>query len=446
MPSQNKFCTPYNPSPFPLSLHKMNNTPNQKDDNLFLPNFCDVNTVFFGIIVTELLVFVLVLVPLGQKGLDWYDVKTNLITDLAMTSLFVQWITLFSMALLCGMHRWLTQLDNNIMAGFISYLIILLVTYVVSELAWQVAFFSLETTSSGMATPHLMLFTNSVISTLISVLILGYLYQRHLIKKSVAVLSYLIILTITLIVSEWPTALQMMPSDQAMPHQLFLWRNMGMSAIISAVALRYFYIQYQWKKEVELNANAHAQALQARIRPHFLFNSMNTIASLIRFKPKLAEEVVEDFADLFRASLSDVKTAVTFQEEITWCQQYLGIEALRLGERLQVVWEIDSIPEDALFPPLCLQPLLENAIYHGIQPLPEGGSIAIIGRFDNHSIQLDIENPFAETQSKHQGNRIAQDNIHQRLRLFYGKQAKLSVLQTIDSYQVNLSFPYILKT
>jgi len=418
----------------------MNITPNRKEDNLFLPNFCDVNTVFFGIIVTELLVFVLVLAPLGQKSADWDEVKTNLLTDLAMLSLFVQWITLFSMALLCGIRRWLAQLDNNIMAGFISYLIILLVTYAVSELAWQVAFLSLETTSSWIATPHLSLFTNSVISTLISALILGYLYQRHLIKKSVAVLSYLIILMMTLIVSEWLIFLQNTPS--AVPHQLFLWRNIGMSAIISAVALRYFYIQYQWKKETELNANAHAQALQARIRPHFLFNSMNTIASLIRFKPKLAEQVVEEFADLFRASLSNVKTAVTFEEEITWCRQYLHIEALRLGERLQVVWEIDCIPEDALFPPLCLQPLLENAIYHGIQPLPEGGTIAIIGGFENQCIQLDIENTFAETEFKHQGNRIAQDNIHQRLRLFYGKKAKLNVLQTTESYHVNLTFPY----
>jgi two-component system, LytTR family, sensor histidine kinase AlgZ len=418
----------------------MNNNPNQKDDNLFLPNFCDVNTVFFGIIVTELLVFVLVLVPLGQKGVDWDEVKTHLITNLAMTSLFVQWITLSSMALLCAIRRWLAQLEHNIMAGFISYLIILLVTYVISEIAWQVA--SLETNLSEIASHQFILLKKIVISTVISVLILGYLYQRRLIEKSVAILSYLIVLMLTLIISEWPTD-QMISSTQAMSHQLFLWRNMGMSAIISAVALRYFYIQYLWKKEIEVNANAHAQALQARIRPHFLFNSMNTIASLIRFKPKLAEQVVEDFADLFRASLSDVKTAVTFQEEITWCRQYLRIEALRLGERLQMLWEIDSVPEDALLPPLCLQPLLENAIYHGIQPLPEGGTIRIIGRFEKHHIQLDIENPFAETQSKHQGNRIAQDNIHQRLRLFYGKQAKLSVLQTPESYHVNLTFPYI---
>ncbi|RKZ78771.1 MAG: sensor histidine kinase [Candidatus Parabeggiatoa sp. nov. 1] len=349
------------------------------DDNLFLPHFCEVPTVFFGVLVTELLAFVFVLVPLSQTGYDWNYVKQNLIADLAMVSLFMQWITLVSLALLCLVRRWLRWLNNNIVVGLISYLLILMVTGGVSELAWQ--------------------------------------FNEYLLSTELT----------------WSTT----------PHQLFLWRNLGISAIISAIALRYFYIQYQWKKETEALASARAQALQARIRPHFLFNSMNTIASLIRFQPEKAEQAVVDFAQLFRASLADAKTGyVTFQEEVALCRQYLSLEVLRFGERLQVVWEIDNIPENALLPPLCLQPLLENAVYHGIQPLPEGGIITVIGLFDGKYIQLDIKNPFVEAQSKHQGNRIAQQNIHLRLQAFYGTEAKLSIQTHADTYQVVIRFPY----
>jgi len=340
------------------------NTPiKSSDDNLFLPNSCDVYTVFLGILVTELLAFVFVLVPLT----DWD--YTKIVTDLAMVSLFMQWVTLGSMGLLCLIRRWLS--DNNNRAAFISYLLILMMTWLISEIAWR-----LNLSSSN----------------------------HH--------------------------------------YLLFLGRNLGISAIISAIALRYFYVQFHWKKETDANANSRAQALQARIRPHFLFNSMNTIASLIRFQPEKAEYVVEEFAELFRASLTDTKTFVTFKKELTLCQQYLDIEALRLGERLQLVWKVDNIPEDALIPLLSLQPLLENAIYHGIQPLEEGGTVTISGLFDGKQIQLIVENPLGASLSPHQGNRIAQKNIQQRLLVFYGTQAKLSVQRETDTYRVIMSFPY----
>ena len=347
-------------------------------NDIFLPEFCDVYTVFLGVIVTELLAFVLALIPISDTSHDWDYVKTNFFTDLAMISLFIQWITLVSMALLCVIRRWLCWLNSNIIAGFISYLLILMVTWLVSECAWQLNEYILANDSTYHATHH----------------------------------------------------------------QLFLWRNLGISAIISAIAWRYFYIQHQWKLETETNAYARAQALQARIRPHFLFNCMNTIASLIRFQPEEAEQVVEDFADLFRASLTEAKMYATFKEELALCKQYLRIEGLRLGSRLQVIWKIDGIPLDAILPPLCLQPLLENAVYHGIQPLPEGGLINITGLFDGKHITINIENPFIKTQSKHQGNRMAQQNIHQRLQFFYGTPAKLSTYEDTDKYIISLNFPY----
>ncbi|MDM8558834.1 histidine kinase [Candidatus Parabeggiatoa sp. HSG14] len=349
-----------------------------KCNDVFLPDFCHVYTVFLGIIVTELLAFVFMLVPLSKAGYDWDYVTKELIIDLAMLSLFIQWITLVSMGLLCLVRYQLCRLGNDIVAGIISYLLILFVTLGVSEFAWQLDEYVLSAKPT-LNTAH---------------------------------------------------------------HLLFLLRNLGISAIISAIALRYFYIQYQWKKQMEANAYAQAQALQARIRPHFLFNSMNTIASLIRFQPEKAEQAVEDFADLFRASLNDAKTYITFSEELALCQQYLRIEALRLGERLQIVWEVDNIPKNAILPLLCLQPLLENAIYHGIQPLSEGGTITITGLFDGKHIKLNIKNPLDDIQSKHQGHHMAQQNIHQRLYFFYGLQAKLIVQKNANMYTVTINFPY----
>ncbi|MDM8562652.1 histidine kinase, partial [Candidatus Marithioploca araucensis] len=167
------------------------------------------------------------------------------------------------------------------------------------------------------------------------------------------------------------------------------------------------------------------------------------IACLIHFKPDKAEQAVLDFADLFRASLAEIKTGVTFQEELALCRQYLNIETLRLGERLQLVWGIDKIPEDALLPQLSLQPLLENAIYHGIQPLPDGGTISITGEFDGKEIKLNVKNPLNENDSRHQGHQMAQENVKQRLRIFYGRRAKLSLQKDANFYQVNIVFPYI---
>ena len=346
------------------------------ENHLFLPKYCDVYTVFVSIIVTELLAFVLVLTPLNY---DWDSIKRNILIDLAMLSLFMQWVTLLSLGVLCIARRWLSRLSNDIMVAIISYMLILIVTLAVSEAAWQL-------------------------------------------KEQMFVL-----ITDTQIVKN---------------HQLFLLRNLALSAILSAIALRYFYIQHQWKKETEALAGTRAEALQARIRPHFLFNCMNTIASLIRFQPLVAEEVVVEFADLFRASLAEGKTCLSFKEEQKLCKEYLHIETLRLGERLKIVWQVDEIPKDALLPPLSMQPVLENAVYHGIQPLAEGGLIQIKGHFDGKQITLDVENPLSETASPHQGNRIAQKNIEQRLLIFYGKQANLSVQRHANTYHVIFSFPY----
>jgi two-component system, LytTR family, sensor histidine kinase AlgZ len=144
--------------------------------------------------------------------------------------------------------------------------------------------------------------------------------------------------------------------------QRFFAANLGIGAIIGALALRYFYVSGEWRRNVELQAQARMRALQARIRPHFLFNSMNTIAALTRSDPARAEEAVEDLADLFRANLNEKRSRITLKEELEVARIYQRIEQLRLGERLRVIWDVADLPMRALVPGLLMQPLLENAI------------------------------------------------------------------------------------
>ncbi len=186
------------------------------------------------------------------------------------------------------------------------------------------------------------------------------------------------------------------------------------------------------------------QALQSRIRPHFLFNSMNTIASLTRSNPALAEEVVEDLADLFRVSLGDVKRQSTLGKELELARQYLNIERHRLGERLRVEWDLKGLPESAMMPPLILQPLLENAVYHGIEPAAAGGAIRISGRYRRGRVNLSIRNSLPESSagSHRKGNKLALENIRQRLAGLFGMQASLLESLVEGEHQVRLVMPH----
>lgn len=223
----------------------------------------------------------------------------------------------------------------------------------------------------------------------------------------------------------------------------FVLRNTAISAFISVAMLRYAHAQYRWRKNLEIQARAQYQALQAKIRPHFLFNSLNTIASLIGSRPEQAEAAVEDLADLFRATLSE-RLWVSLEEELDITRRYLRLEELRLGPRLQIRWRIADIPTDAVIPTLILQPLVENAIYHGIQPLPEGGSLIIDGHFEADRITLAVHNPVQPNRAygSHKGNRMAQDNIRQRLAIAYADQARFVICTEPDSYDVYLTLPY----
>ena len=224
----------------------------------------------------------------------------------------------------------------------------------------------------------------------------------------------------------------------------WLWRNVLVALVMGAMVLRYFYLQDQLRRREQLALQSRLQALQARIRPHFLFNTMNSIASLIEIDPRKAEQVLEDFCELLRGSLTDHQTSVSLGDELRLCRYYLQIETLRLGERLRVDWQVDSAAQNLNIPSLILQPLVENAVHHGIAPLSEGGEICIHIAIENGSLYLEVGNPSSQEvalQSASSGYQLGLNNIHERLRVLYGRAAEMTVQADENYHKVVLRIP-----
>jgi two-component system sensor histidine kinase AlgZ len=221
-------------------------------------------------------------------------------------------------------------------------------------------------------------------------------------------------------------------------------RNLSVAAILIGLALRYFYFQYESRVVLEAQAQARLQVLQARIKPHFLFNSMNTIASLTHDEPDLAEQAIENLADLFRASLA-AEDSVSLQQELELTRSYIQIEALRLGDRLTVNWTLsdDNIP--LWLPALTLQPLVENAIYHGVEPLSAGGVVDITIKLVEDTVHIVISNPLREdrTEQHRKGNQMAVDNIRERLQITYAGAATMQQLEEDSRFTVTLLLPML---
>ena len=343
---------------------------NKPENTSFLPDFCSANVLFIVVLSAELLAIILSLaLPLYTR---------DLLYNLAMNSLFVQWIALSCVGVLCILKRKLAAISEPVAAA-ISYALVILISFSITELAWWAL----------------------------------YVYPKQFIM------------------------------DQTQ-HLYFLLRSVGISAIVGAIVLRYLYVQHQWRKNIEITATSRYQALQSRIRPHFLFNCMNTIASLTRKAPTLAEESIEDLADLFRATLLEPDKLISISDEWKICRTYLRIEKHRLENRLQVEWNIDALPDDALVPPLCLQPLLENAIYHGIERLPNGGNILIKGQLDQERLIINFINPLPaeDVTDGHRGTKQTQDNIRQRLKTLFEDRGDLIIENTNGLYNVTLTLPY----
>ena len=342
------------------------NARNEVEEDFFLPDLCQAQSILFLVLIAELLVLVLVLASSSLLSFSW--------SKMGLVSLFVQWVVLTSATVLCNFRPLLMRMS---------------------------IFYATLT-------------------------------------------GYGIILSLTLIFSilgEWITMLPDMPWNLEQTGNVS--RNLIVAAVMTGIAFRYFFLQHQLRRQEQAELNSRIQALQSRIRPHFLFNSMNIIASLISVDPDTAEEVVEDLSVLFRASLNQSSDQpVLLAEELALCQKYVHIESLRLDERLQVNWHINVDPQTVKIPLLTLQPLLENAIYHGIQPLPEGGVVeVVIDRYDNKLV-ASISNPLADAiEAPLQGNRMALDNIRRRLETIYGASASIVSRKDEAIFNTTISYP-----
>jgi two-component system sensor histidine kinase AlgZ len=219
-----------------------------------------------------------------------------------------------------------------------------------------------------------------------------------------------------------------------------LGRTMVLAAVAAVCLLAYF--RLHTKAFSPALAEARLQALQARIRPHFLFNSLNAVLALIRRDPKRAERTLEDLADLFRTLMADARQFVRLADEIALLERYAEIEQLRLGERLRISWELDAAPSDALLPPMVLQPLLENAVYHGVEPGTGVGDVLVRIERRGERVHAAIENPHLEAGGQRSGNRMALDNIRERLALFFDAEARLDTRIANGRYRVEIEIPY----
>ena len=250
--------------------------------------------------------------------------------------------------------------------------------------------------------------------------------------------SVLVILALELLITSlsYYFAISIFGLDSMPP----LSHSVVLTLIITSILLGYFNLRQRALSPAV--TEARLQALQARIRPHFLFNSINAVISMLRSDPKRAEVALMDMADLFRVLMADNRDLVPLAQELALCRQYLALEKIRLDERLAIVWKIDNMPPDAMIPPLVLQPLLENAVYHGIEPMPEGGEITINIYAGHDQVHLLLTNPYRKQSEHHNGNKMALTNIRERLALHFDAEAQLTSKILEDSYQVHIVIPY----
>lgn len=218
--------------------------------------------------------------------------------------------------------------------------------------------------------------------------------------------------------------------------------NLAISCIVSGLILRYLYVMHAWRLQTKAESEAKLDALQARMRPHFLFNCLNTIANLTREDPLLAETLTEDLAALFRASMQASTRMVPFEQELTLTQQYLNIEKTRLGDRLNIEWRVSDIPVDALLPPISLQPLVENAVYHSIELSQHNSTLAISGVLDGNMISLSVQNPLLNIETERAGSHIAIENLKLRLQSCFPNRSTFTFSSSAGIVTTRIQFPY----
>lgn len=341
----------------------------EKSDSDFLPDFCNASVIINVIIIAEMLALVITLVT--------RRISLNLLQDLLIVSIFVQWIALMSVAALCYARKYLNRLSNLRALGM-AYLMLLCITVLVSEFAVWLLYWI-----SKMPTPR----------------------------------------------PEW--------------YEYFHIQNLTVSMIVNALVLRYFLAKHELKQRTLSEARARAEALQSRIRPHFVFNSLNIIASLTRTAPDKAESAIENMADLFRKMLTTDEMLVPVKNEIDVANKYLALESLRLDNRLTLDWDIGKFPRKAVMPVLTLQPLLENAIRHSIENLPAGGTVQVGLWEENDFIHIKVATPAPKSKAREEDSMHGKslDNIRTRLHNHYGGTAKIEVSEANDRCTVTVVLP-----
>lgn len=219
------------------------------------------------------------------------------------------------------------------------------------------------------------------------------------------------------------------------------WHSASVAVLVAAAVL--FYFNWRHHRLSPALAEARVSALQARIRPHFLFNSLNSVLALLRDQPARAEAALHDLADLYRALLSDARALVPLSQELALAHAYLDIEAMRLEDRLRVEWLTSHAPPDALVPPLLLQPLLENAVRYGVEPSPGGALVVLEIYAEAEQLIVFVRNSLPPTEQgvPQGGNHMALNNIRERLELHFDAEAQLRQYTTDDEYVVMVRLP-----
>lgn len=264
--------------------------------------------------------------------------------------------------------------------------------------------------------------------------------------------SYILLLGVTALLAEVAWMLIRALGWQLMlgaPSRLsFVIGSLGVAAIVAAFVLRYFWVQHQWRRQVRARAESRYAALQARIRPHFLFNTLNSLSALIRRDPATAEGMVDDLADLFRVSLEKRHKLVALREELETTRAYLNIERVRAGDKLTVEWDVPDALLETPVPVFSLQPLVENAVHHGVMQRDDGGTICIAAELrramsGGETVVVTVVNPVPETQAPSKGTQLALSNLTERLRIAFDGHARLEATRRDGLFRAEMHLPVV---
>lgn len=326
-----------------------------------LPAFCQGRIVVRVLVLAQALAILLSLAPTLDQ--DFW-------ARLGLVSLFVHWVALLTVALLCQFKKPLLHLPPRQLSG-VALLLLLLVTLLVSTAAFM-------------------------------------LLSHH----------------------GWQSRAD---------YLAFILQTMLIALLVGGMGIQLFalYIEHSWRLQAQ--SRSELDALQARIRPHFLFNSLNTVAELTQQDPAAAEAALLDLASLFRAALN-AGTVAELEEELALAKRYLALEQWRLGDRLKLQWQVPAQLPKAQLPCLTLQPLLENAVHHGVERCHKGGTISVELLLSKAFLTILLTNPLPELPGRG-GNGMALDNIRRRLELQFGAEARLSTSTQQGEFRVKLVVP-----